>query len=78
MLVKVCACLAVATAVAAVEYDVVVYGSTPAGIAAATAAGQLGMNVAVYGTFNRSSLRNTAASGGVDVTIRRCGADNRL
>ena len=33
---------------AAVDYDVVVYGSTPAGIAAATAAGQLGMSVAIY------------------------------
>lgn len=33
---------------AAVDYDVVVYGSSPAGIAAATAAGQLGMNVALY------------------------------
>jgi hypothetical protein len=32
----------------AVDYDVVVYGSTPAGIAAATAAGQLGMRVAIY------------------------------
>lgn len=31
-----------------VDYDVVVYGSSPAGIAAATAAGQLGMSVAVY------------------------------
>ena len=30
------------------EYDVVVYGSTPAGIAAATAAGQLGMRVALF------------------------------
>eukprot|EP00051_Salpingoeca_urceolata_P031355 m.11319 g.11319 ORF g.11319 m.11319 type:complete len:647 (-) comp3972_c0_seq1:78-2018(-) len=33
---------------AAVDYDVVVYGSTPAGVAAATAAGQLGMSVALY------------------------------
>eukprot|EP00039_Didymoeca_costata_P000628 m.46563 g.46563 ORF g.46563 m.46563 type:complete len:674 (+) comp10386_c0_seq2:163-2184(+) len=31
-----------------VDYDVVVYGSTPAGIAAATAAGVLGMKVALY------------------------------
>eukprot|EP00927_Polykrikos_kofoidii_P075055 TRINITY_DN71118_c0_g1_i1.p1 TRINITY_DN71118_c0_g1~~TRINITY_DN71118_c0_g1_i1.p1 ORF type:complete len:564 (+),score=80.86 TRINITY_DN71118_c0_g1_i1:79-1770(+) len=30
------------------DYDVVVYGSTPAGIAAATAAGYLGMRVAVF------------------------------
>eukprot|EP01079_Euglenida_sp_SAG-EU17-18_P002221 gene2221-490_t len=30
------------------HYDVVVYGSTPAGIAAATAAGRLGMHVGVY------------------------------
>jgi hypothetical protein len=30
------------------DYDVVVYGSSPAGIAAATAAGQLGMRVALY------------------------------
>jgi hypothetical protein len=34
--------------VAAVDYDVIVYGSTPAGIAAATAAGQIGMSVALY------------------------------
>merc|ERR1711865_948261 len=33
---------------AATDYDVVVYGSTPAGIAAATAAGHLGMSVAIY------------------------------
>jgi hypothetical protein len=31
-----------------VNYDVVVYGSSPAGIAAAVAAGTLGMNVALY------------------------------
>ena len=31
-----------------VDYDVVVYGSSPAGIAAATAAGHLGMNVAIF------------------------------
>ena len=34
--------------VAAVDFDVVVYGSTPAGIAAAVAAGQLGMHVALF------------------------------
>lgn len=34
--------------VAGLHYDVLVYGSTPAGIAAATAAGRLGMSVAVY------------------------------
>lgn len=33
---------------AAVDYDVVVYGSSPAGIAAAVAAGQLGLRVALY------------------------------
>lgn len=33
---------------AAADWDVVVYGSTPAGIAAAVAAGQLGMKVAVF------------------------------
>ena len=33
---------------AAVDFDVVVYGSSPAGIAAAVAAGKLGMNVALY------------------------------
>jgi ribulose 1,5-bisphosphate synthetase/thiazole synthase len=32
----------------AVDFDVVVYGSSPAGIAAATAAGHLGMRVAIY------------------------------
>ena len=32
----------------AYDYDVVVYGSSPAGIAAATAAGQLGMRVALF------------------------------
>jgi hypothetical protein len=32
-----------AAAAAAVDYDVVVYGSSPAGIAAATAAGALGL-----------------------------------
>lgn len=31
-----------------VDWDVVIYGSTPAGIAAAVAAGTLGMNVALY------------------------------
>eukprot|EP01043_Picozoa_sp_COSAG02_P037722 COSAG02_NODE_2851_length_7896_cov_28.878928_9_plen_59_part_00 len=35
-------------AASASDWDVVVYGSTPAGIAAATAAGQLGLKVAVY------------------------------
>ncbi len=35
-------------AATAPSYDVAVYGSSPAGIAAATAAGQLGMRVAVY------------------------------
>jgi ribulose 1,5-bisphosphate synthetase/thiazole synthase len=35
-------------ATAATDYDVVVYGSTPAGIAAATAAARLGMRVALY------------------------------
>ena len=34
---------AAAAAAAAVDYDVVVYGSSPAGIAAATAAGALGL-----------------------------------
>jgi heterodisulfide reductase subunit A-like polyferredoxin len=33
---------------AVVDFDVVVFGSTPAGIAAATAAGQLGCTVALY------------------------------
>jgi hypothetical protein len=33
---------------AAVDFDVLVYGSTPAGIGAATAAGQLGMKVGVF------------------------------
>ena len=37
-----------AAAHGAVDYDVVVYGSTPAGIAAATAAGHLGMRVALF------------------------------
>jgi hypothetical protein len=41
--------LAISTAAAAsYSYDVVVYGGTPAGIAAATAAGHLGMSVALY------------------------------
>ncbi len=35
-------------AATAANYDVIVYGSSPAGIAAATAAGHLGMNVALY------------------------------
>ena len=37
-----------AATVAAVDYDVVVYGSSPAGIAAATAAGTLGLKVALF------------------------------
>jgi hypothetical protein len=37
-----------AEAAAAADYDVVVYGSSPAGIAAATAAGVLGLKVALY------------------------------
>lgn len=37
-----------ADAAAAADFDVVVFGSTPAGIAAATAAGQLGCTVALY------------------------------
>ena len=37
------------TAAAETDFDVVVYGSSPAGIAAATAAGKLGMRVALYG-----------------------------
>lgn len=40
--------LLVSAAAAAPAYDVVVYGSTPAGIAAATAAGRLGMSVAIF------------------------------
>jgi len=40
--------LAIATAGADYSYDVVVYGGTPAGIAAATAASHLGMSVALY------------------------------
>lgn len=39
--------LLLAAAAAAPDFDVVVYGSSPAGIAAATAAGHLGMKVAV-------------------------------
>lgn len=35
-------------AAAAVDYDVVVYGSSPAGVAAATAAATLGLRVALY------------------------------
>jgi hypothetical protein len=42
------ATLAHAAALAAVDYDVVVYGSTPAGIGAAAAAAQLGMRVALF------------------------------
>ena len=34
--------------VGAVDYDVVVYGSTPAGCAAASVAAELGMRVALY------------------------------
>ena len=37
-----------AGAVAAPAFDVVVYGSSPAGVAAAVAAGQLGLSVALY------------------------------
>ena len=37
-----------AASAAAADYDVVVYGSSPAGIAAATAAGVLGLKVALY------------------------------
>jgi len=40
-------CLSSVT-MAAVDFDVVVYGSTPAGVAAATAAGFLGMKVALF------------------------------
>ena len=40
--------LFLASSVAAIDYDVVVYGSTPAGIAAATASATLGMRVALY------------------------------
>ena len=43
--------LSLLTALAAIgtpDYDVVVYGSTPAGVAAATAAGHLGMKVALF------------------------------
>ena len=50
--------LASAWASDALHFDVVVYGSSPAGIAAATAAGHLGMRVALYeprcGTANAS------------------------
>ena len=37
-----------ARAAPAVDYDVLVYGSSPAGVAAAVAAGQLGLRVALY------------------------------
>ena len=37
-----------AASTSAPAWDVVVYGSSPAGIAAATAAGHLGLRVAVY------------------------------
>ena len=40
--------VALQAARAAVDYDVLVYGSSPAGIAAATAAGHLGMRVGVF------------------------------
>lgn len=40
-------------ATAAVDYDVVVYGSSPAGIAAATAAGTLGMKVCSWRRIHR-------------------------
>jgi hypothetical protein len=42
------AAAAAAAAPASPAWDVVVYGSTPAGIAAATAAGRLGLRVALY------------------------------
>ena len=40
----------------AVDFDVVVYGSSPAGIAAATAAGHLGMTVGLCGTGRGAML----------------------
>jgi len=46
--VRVATLAALASATRAVDYDVVVYGSSPAGIAAATAAGRLGMRVALF------------------------------
>eukprot|EP00041_Stephanoeca_diplocostata_P023361 m.572586 g.572586 ORF g.572586 m.572586 type:complete len:284 (+) comp22271_c1_seq2:44-895(+) len=48
VLLSACALLCAPASIAAVDFDVVVYGSTPAGIAAATAAGHLGMKVALY------------------------------
>ena len=42
------AALACVFCVGAYDYDVVVYGSSPAGVAAATAAGRLGLRVALY------------------------------
>jgi hypothetical protein len=44
----VCALAALCRGAVAAQYDVVVYGSTPAGVAAATAAGRLGMKVALF------------------------------
>ena len=47
-----CACLGGALSssptMSALQFDVVVYGSSPAGVAAAVAAGRLGMRVALY------------------------------
>ena len=42
------ALLLLVSAASAVDYDVVVYGSTPAGISGATAAAQLGARVALF------------------------------
>jgi hypothetical protein len=57
----VCCVIGVVSVSAAVDYDVVVYGSTPAGIAAATAAGMLGMKVRSAATVSKSAKEAAAA-----------------
>ena len=51
---------AFATLARGVDFDVVVYGSTPAGIAAATAAGHLGMKVVLVEVHIRSVVSTLA------------------
>lgn len=72
--------LAAAPASAAPAYDVVVYGSTPAGISAAVAAGQLGLRTALYeplkmiggmGAAGNLALHDSGPKGGLGEVFAR-------
>ena len=65
------AAAAATVAAADPDYDVVVYGSSPSGIAAATAAGRLGLTVAVCKWPQRGLLMFTRRMGACVAPTRK-------